>query len=152
MTGKDTGLETLLVWQKATDFAFIICKEVISSFPKEEKWAMISQLRRAAQSIPANIAEGYGRFYYQEGIRFCYFARGSLEETLSHLTLANKLGYLKNDHYNELSKNIEELRKMINGYIGFLKRSKRGANEPGSRKNIREESAQYQLNEELPNS
>jgi len=143
MTGKDTGLETLHVWQKAISFAVDICQDVLPSLPKEEKWALSSQLRRAAQSIPANIAEGYGRFYYQEAIRFCYIARGSLEETFSHLTLANKLNYINDDRYNKLTKEIEELGKMTNGYIGFLKRSKRGQNEPGATKNIRDETAQY---------
>ncbi len=60
----------------------------------EEKWGLSQQIRRSAQSIPANIAEGYGRYYYQETIRFCYIARGSLEETLSHLVLAHELGYI----------------------------------------------------------
>ncbi len=56
--------------------------------PPEEKWAMTQQIRRCTQSIPANIAEGYGRYYYQDNVRFCYNARGSLAETLSHLVSA----------------------------------------------------------------
>lgn len=147
MTGKDTGLGTLLVWKKAIDFSVGVCQQVLPLLPKEEKWALGSQLRRSTQSIPANIAEGYGRFYYQEGIRFCYIARGSLEETFSHLTLANKLGYLSNDQFSKNSEEIEELRKMINGYIGFLKRSKRGASEPGTTKNFRDEITKYRLDE-----
>jgi len=74
------GLESLQVWQRSLVFAVKICKEVIPLLPKDERWVMGLQLRRSAQSIPANIAEGYGRFYYQEGVRFCYIARGSLEE------------------------------------------------------------------------
>ncbi len=71
------GLEGLQVWQKALDFAVMICKNQLPSFPSEEKYALIDQLRRAVQSIPSNIAEGFGRYYFQEGIRFCYIARGS---------------------------------------------------------------------------
>ena len=84
----DKGLETLLVWQKSLAFTIEVCKTILPKLPVQEKWSLVDQLRRSAQSIPANIAEGYGRFYFQESIRFCYIARGSLEETFSHLTLA----------------------------------------------------------------
>jgi len=56
------------------------------------------------QSIPANIAEGYGRYYYQDNVRFCYIARGSLEETLSHLVLAHELNYISTNTYELLVK------------------------------------------------
>ena len=102
---------------------------------------MAEQLRRAVQSVTANIAEGYGRYYYQDAVRFCYIARGSLEETSSHLTLANRLGYLESKSFDDWMNEIKELRQMLNGYIGFLKRSKRGANEPGS--SIREVTSDY---------
>ena len=119
----------------------MVCKQVIPSLPKEEKWALAEQLRRAVQSVPVNIAEGYGRYYYQDAVRFCYIARGSLEETSSHLTLANRLGYLESKSFDDWMNEIKELRQMLNGYIGFLKRSKRGANEPGS--SIREVTSDY---------
>lgn len=90
----DKGLETLQVWQKAIALAVQVCKQVLPLLPVQEKWSLADQLRRSVQSIPANIAEGYGRYYYQDSIRFCYIARGSLEETFSHLTLARELGYL----------------------------------------------------------
>jgi len=82
--GSENGLGTLKLWQRAVEFAEHIHKMVLPALPVDEKWCLTQQLRRSAQSIPANIAEGYGRFYYQEGIRFCYIARGSLEETYSH--------------------------------------------------------------------
>lgn len=78
---EDKGLETLQVWQRAMAFAVKVYRQVLPSLPSQEKWSLVDQLRRSVQSIPANIAEGYGRFYYQESIRFCYIARGSLEET-----------------------------------------------------------------------
>lgn len=92
---------------------------------------MSQQIRRAAQSIPANIAEGYGRFYYLETIRFCYIARGSLEETISHVMLAFELGYLSEAAYKKAITSADELAKLLNGYIAYLKRSKQGENEPG---------------------
>jgi four helix bundle protein len=74
------GLETLEAWKKANEFALVIYREVLPKLPVEEKWNLDQQIRRAAQSVPANIAEGHGRFYYQDEVRFCYIARGSLTE------------------------------------------------------------------------
>jgi four helix bundle protein len=128
----EKGLETLQVWQKALTFAAGICTEILPRLPQHENWSLAEQLRRAVQSIPANIAEGYGRYYYQDCVRFCYIARGSLEESFSHITLAQKLGYLDEETMMHLRTQITELRKMINGYIAFLKQSKRGESEPGS--------------------
>ncbi len=143
MMSDDKGLETLLVWKKALDFAISIQKQVLPNLPSEEKWGLCDQLRRSAQSIPANIAEGYGRYYYQDAVRFCYIARGSLEETFSHLSLAYKLGYLSQTTFETIEKDIKDLRRMLNGYIIFLKNSKRGENEPGNKLQIHEEPSSY---------
>lgn len=90
-------------------------------------------------SVSANIAEGYGRFYYQDNIRFCYNARPSLEETLSHLVFACEAGLIPEELYKELEREGDEIDKLLNGYIGYLKKSKKGANEPGANYAIREE-------------
>ncbi len=127
------GLESLVVWKKSIQFTVFICKTVLPKFPDEEKWALTSQLRRSVQSVAANIAEGYGRYYYQEGIRFAYIARGSLEETYNHLTYAYKMEYLTNNEFSELLTNIDELKRLINGFINYLKKSKRGIGEPGAK-------------------
>ena len=146
----DKGLETLQVWQRALTFAAEICKNVLPALPVQEKWSLADQLRRSAQSIPANIAEGYGRFYFQEGVRFCYIARGSLEETFSHISLANRLGYLSDETCKRLNEQTIELRRMLNGYITFLKESKRGASEPGANQYIREDSAPFIIDTDSP--
>jgi four helix bundle protein len=65
----EMGLAGLQVWQRAMTFAGRIYKDVLPVLPAEEKWAMSSQLRRAAQSVPANLAEGHGRYYYQDNVR-----------------------------------------------------------------------------------
>ena len=148
----DKGLETLQVWQKSLAFAVEVCKTIVPKLPVQEKWSLIDQLRRSAQSVPANIAEGYGRFYFQESVRFCYIARGSLEESFSHLTLGHKLGYLNDETYKQLNNQIIELRRMINGYITFLKESKRGASEPGANRPVREDAPPYITNDESPDS
>ncbi len=97
------GLNRLKVWVRAKDFALSIYKRVLPSLPSEEKWNLNQQLRRASLSISANIAEGYGRFYYQDNVRFCYNARGSLEEVLSHLTFAHEMNFISDELYKELT-------------------------------------------------
>lgn len=147
-----SGLEKLDVWCKAQAFAVRIHKEVLPLMPSDEKWALSSQIRRASQSIPANIAEGHGRFYFQENVRFCYIARGSLEETLSHINYAFKVAYLTDTLYNSLSADGENLNRLINGYIGFLKKSKQGANEPGANYVVREAPSDYIIEPPEPSS
>ncbi len=137
------NLEKLDAWKKAKEYALAIYQEAIPLLPPEEKWGLAQQLRLSAQSIPANIAEGFGRYYYQETIRFCYIARGSLEETISHLILAHELNYIPKEIFITLSNRGDALVKLINGYIGYLKRSKQGINEPGSSSVIHELSEHY---------
>jgi len=139
------GLENLEAWKRAKDFAVQVCKEIVPLFPVEEKWVLSQQIRRSAQSVPANIAEGHGRFYYQETIRFCYIARGSLSETYTHLTVAKELGYIPETIYVDLRKQVEDLVRIINGYISYLKRAKVGANEPGVGYAVRENSTSYSI-------
>jgi len=126
------GLERLEVWKKAKDLSIRVYKEVLPLLPKEAKWSLAQQLRRAVFSIPTNIAESHGRYYYQETIRFCYIDRGSLEETYSYIILARDLSFISIELYNDINKNIEELIRLINGYIIYLKQCKRGFDEPGA--------------------
>jgi len=143
-----SGLEKLDVWCKARDFAVRIHKEVLPLLPLEEKWVLNQQIRRSSQSIPANIAEGHGRFYFQDNVRFCYIARGSLEETLSHIVHAQKVGYVAEPLYKSLISDGEELNRLINGYIAFLKKSKQGANEPGANYAVREDAPTYAIEDD----
>lgn len=147
-----SGLEKLDVWCKAQDFAVRIHKEILPILPAEEKYALSQQIRRSSQSIPANIAEGHGRFYFQDNVRFCYIARGSLEETLSHIVYAHKVGYVSETLYKSFSVDGENLNRLVNGYIGFLKKSKQGANEPGSNYSVREQTADYSVEDNSTSS
>jgi four helix bundle protein len=139
------GLKRLQVWVRAKDFALKVYRQVLPLLPPEEKWSLNQQLRRSSLSISANIAEGHGRFYYQDNVRFCYNARGSLEETLSHLVFALEVGFIPEKVCKELEAEGEEIEKMLNGYIGYLKKSKKGANEPGANYSIREEAEPYDI-------
>ncbi len=144
------SLETLETWKKSKEFSLRIYREVLPLLPSEEKWNLNQQLRRSSLSIPANIAEGYGRFYYQDNIRFCYIARGSLEETLSHLVIAREMEYIPKELFESLEQDGEKLTQLINGYIGYLKRSKQGQNEPGAKHAIHEDISSYEM--DLPES
>ena len=126
------GLNNLEVYRVAQELAKYIYQNVINQLPNEEKWGLTSQIRRAVSSIPANIAEGYGRFYYQETIRFCYLARGSLMELMSHIELCESAGYLTKDQALKIDKKVQSSLRLIHGYINYLKQCKRGQNEPGS--------------------
>jgi four helix bundle protein len=125
------GMNRLQVYRAAQDFAQTVYSFVLPQLPSEEKWGLNSQIRRAVASVPANIAEGYGRYYYQETIRFCYLARGSLMELSSHFDLAHGQGFISDEQYQELEKEMDSLLKLLHGFK-YLKQTKRGAGEPGS--------------------
>ena len=137
------NLESLETWCKTQEFSLRVYRELIPCLPAEEKWGLCQQLRRSTTSIPANIAEGHGRYYYQENVRFCYIARGSLEETLSHISFCYQVKYIPETLYRELEQDGEKLSQMINGYIAYLKRSKQGAGEPGANYALREPTESY---------
>jgi four helix bundle protein len=137
------GLNRLKVWARAKDFAVSIYKKALPLLPSEEKWNLNQQLRRSSLSVSSNIAEGYGRFYYQDNVRFCYNARGSLEEVLSHLAFAYHMNFITEGLYKELTSEGDEIDKMLNGYISYLKKSKQGANEPGAHPLVREDASFY---------
>ena len=87
----------------------------------------------------------YGRFYYQDNIRFCYIAGGSLEESLSHLVIAHEMNFIPKPLFESLDQDGEKLTQLINGYIGYLKRSKQGQNEPGANYTVREDISLYEF-------
>jgi four helix bundle protein len=141
----EQSFETLMTWQKAHQLMLDIHKRLLPILPKEEKYVLGDQLRRSSKSVPANIAEGSGRYYYMDNVRFCYNARGSLDETLNHLIDARDLGYCSTQLYQELRSQVEEVRRLLNGYIGWLKEKKIGANEPGARLATHEDSPDYSV-------
>jgi four helix bundle protein len=138
------SLERLETWSKSRDFALRIYREVLPMLPSEERWNLNAQLRRSAVSIPANVAEGFGRFYYQDNVRFCYNARGSLEETLSHLVIARSMHYIPETLFVSLEQDGEKLTQLINGYVAYLKRTKQGEGEPGAKHTVSEEPTGYE--------
>ena len=88
--------------------------------PKEEKYNLDYQIRKASVSITSNIPEGYGRFHYQEGIQFYRISRGSLFELKDHLISCYDIGYIGNELKKEGEKLIEAAKITLNGYISFV--------------------------------
>jgi four helix bundle protein len=91
--------------------------QIANTFPADEKYGLTSQMRRAAISATANIAEGYGRYSYQENVQFCRQARGSLYELRDHLTTALDAGYLSKEIFAELDATAVSAIRLVNGYI-----------------------------------
>ncbi|RYF79148.1 MAG: four helix bundle protein [Chitinophagaceae bacterium] len=99
---------------------FNLCK----TFPADEKFMHSDQLIRASRLIAANIAEGHGRYHFQEQIQFCRQARGSLSEVLNHIYTAFDCQYIDQNRVREIETKSETLLKLINGYLNFLKKQK----------------------------
>lgn len=144
----EQSFERLKVWQKAHQLMLDIHKTLAPLLPKEEKYDLVDQAKRSSKSIGANIAEGAGRFYYMDNVRFCYNARGSLDETLNHLIASKDLGFCPENVYPDLRTQIEEIRRLLNGYIAWLKAKKVGENESGAKLSTREIPAEYVFLEE----
>jgi len=106
------SFQELEVWQRAHHLVLQTYR-VTDSFPDKEKYGVVSQVRRSAPSIPANIAEGFGRRSTKELLQFLANANGSLQETRYFLLLSRDLGYLAKDSYVELEKNCTSVAQMI---------------------------------------
>ena len=104
----------LIAWRKATQLALQIYRST-QEFPKAELYGLTSQMRRAAVSIPSNIAEGKGRYSRKEFTQFLYRARGSLLELETQLYIANELQYLPHTTYREIQDRAVELGRIVNG-------------------------------------
>ncbi len=102
--------------------------QIVRSLPPEEKYDLGSQLKRAARSITANIAEGYGRFHFQENIQFCRISRGSAYETIDHLLVATEESYITQSELDNAKGLINTFLKVLNGYIKYLSNAKKNNN------------------------
>jgi four helix bundle protein len=115
------SFKDLDVWRLSREIRINI-SNIVKSFPVHEKYNLTSQLIRSSRSITANIAEGFGRYYYKENILFCRQARGSLYETLDHLICALDEKYISQEILDSMQEKLEKCLKSLNGYISYLKR------------------------------
>ena len=116
------GFYDLNIWKKGYSLLMEIYK-ITAAFPQEEKYGLSSQMRDAANSVIANIAEAHGRYYFADKARVLYTSRGECEETRSHLRVALGLKYIDKKTFVYLDEEYEGLSKGISTYIRFLKRS-----------------------------
>ena len=117
------GFENLEVWKTARElriFVALLCKK----FPKHELYSLLPQIKNSSRSVTANIAEGYGRFHYQENIQFCRQSRGSLEETKDHIYTALDENYITQEDFKIFIDKYERCLKLLNGYLSYIKAEK----------------------------
>lgn len=112
-------------WQLADGLALMVYKAT-ADFPKSELWGLVSQMRRAAVSVPANIVEGSARKGEKEYLQFLYVARASLTELGYYIKFSKQLGYLKADEYERLWNLSEETSKTLFGLISYLENNGTG--------------------------
>jgi four helix bundle protein len=116
MAGRVKDFKDLDVWQVAREFRTEMYS-VARSLPDFEKFALAAQIRKAACSVTANIAEGFGRFSYQENIQFCRQARGSLFELRDHLTTCTDQNYISRKEGERLDTMAQRVAQLLNGYL-----------------------------------
>ena len=111
----------LRVWQQSIEMVTSIYL-MTQSFPKEETFGLVSQLRRASVSVPSNIAEGYARGTDKEKLHFLRISSGSMSEVETQLLLSLNLGYIDQEKYNELSEIVTSVWKQLNSLISSIKK------------------------------
>ena len=118
---KSQSFEQLIVWQKAHSYVLAIYK-ITKQYPKEELFCLVIQMRRAAASITANIAEGYAKISSKDKLRFYNISQGSLEETRNFIILSKDLGYITLQDKEQLGIQAAEISRLLNAYcIALLK-------------------------------
>jgi four helix bundle protein len=126
--GKVRDFTDLQVWQLARELrqqAYALC----AGFPPDERYALTQQLRRATISITANIAEGLGRYSYQENIQFCRLARGSAYEVRDHLITATDQHYISPEGHQRIESLVLRVIQTLNGYIRSTQARQRAAHD-----------------------
>lgn len=112
-------LEELNIYRSADEISDKIW-QIVETWSFYKKDTLGKQLVRAADSISANIAEGYGRFFFKENRNFCYYSRGSLLETKNWLGKAHRRNMISTETYNSIIIDLDSLHKSLNGYIKYI--------------------------------
>ena len=126
MEPKVQSYQDLIVWQRGMDLTEAIYR-LTETMPQTERYGLISQMQRAAVSIPANIAEGWGRQSTGDYIRFLKIAQGSAAELETELLLSIRLGLLTQEAAEQATSLLQELRKMLRSMVGSLQRKVAGS-------------------------
>ncbi len=119
---KTSSYKDLIVWQKSFNLSIAVYR-ITKTFPKDEVYALTSQIRRCAVSIPSNIAEGYTRHRKLEFIQFLQIAFASGAELETQLLIAKEVGYLSIEDFQRTGKMLLEVQKMLNSLINKIRNS-----------------------------
>jgi four helix bundle protein len=123
MPGRIKSFEDLDCWKAATNVRRYVMT-IVKQFPKEEKYSLTNDITRAARSATYNIAEGFGRFHFQENIQFCRQSRGSLQEIMDQLITAFDEKYISEENFYEGKEYVNKAMALLNGYIKYILRAK----------------------------
>jgi len=115
-----TSFEQLKCWQACRALRMFVAGEAVRRLPAEEKYRMGDQMLRSARSTTANIAEGFGRYYYADNARFCRQARGSCTEVLDHFITAVDESLLDRSWLDKCRPLVDEAQRLLGGYIRYL--------------------------------
>ncbi|WP_125717950.1 four helix bundle protein [Flavobacterium ustbae] len=118
------SFEDLECWKAARELRIFVSQNILPKFQIDEKYALTSQLKRSSRSVSDNIAEGFGRYHYQENIQFCRIARGSLTEALNQVITALDENYIEEDLLQKFRERFERTKAILNGYINYLAKTK----------------------------
>jgi len=118
----------LVAWKLARELRRKVY-ELTQTMPPEEKYVLVAQMRRAAISVTANLAEGFGRFSYQENVQFCRHARGSVSELRDHFTTALDERYITREQWKAAEELAQRVTQVLNGYIRATRARKDAADE-----------------------
>jgi four helix bundle protein len=116
------------VWQQSRLLVKYIY-QLTKKFPKEEQFGLITQLRRAAVSVPSNLAEGCGRNHFKDSVQFFFISRGSLYEIETQLILANDLEIMSEEELKQVIDQVTKCKKLLNGFINYFQQ-KASNNQP----------------------
>jgi len=118
---RQSGYKDLVAWQKGMELVAMIC-DVTEGFPAHEQFGLVSQLRRAAVSVPSNIAEGKAHYSNPDFVRFLRHARGSLAEIETQVLIAQQRQYVPATTASKLTQQLDELGRILSGLINSLKK------------------------------
>ena len=113
------GFEKIIAWQKVHAFVLLVY-QITRHFPEDEKFGLISQFRRAAVSIEANIAEGYKKLSKVDKLRFLNISQGSLEECRNYIILSRDLQFINTEQFLMLCDSIENASRLLNAYCNGI--------------------------------
>src|SRR5437899_414738 len=120
-SGPIRGYRDLIVWQDSMDLVVTVYR-ITATFPKEERYSLVNQLRRAAVSVPSNITEGHGRSRTGDYLRHLSVAVGSLSEVETQVQISRRLEYIAEDDQSRLLDSCNAIAKMLGGLIRSLRK------------------------------